>query len=171
MKDIHPNLVKKLEKFKAEYQQATAFAKLLPLFAERIIECEFTGDRHCRLASNYKQLYFPWDINWCVHRPTNFPEDEQFHEGLVNVYINCFTLFHEDIYHVAQKELWDAMKDIPCYYTDVLNSTFYFKPDEIEVGLEALNNWYIKVKDSTQEYLKEQKRKQLQAQLQELDNK
>jgi hypothetical protein len=169
MKDIHPNLVKKLEKFKTEYQQVTAFAKLLPLFANRIIDSEFTGDRHCRLGSHYKQINFSWHIDWYVNRPTNFPEDEQFHEGLVNVYINCLTLFHEDIYHLAQKELWEAMKDIPCYYTDVLNSTFYFKPDEIEAGLEALNNWYIKVKDSTQDYLKEQKRKQLQAQLQELD--
>ncbi len=170
MIDIHPKLTQKLQKFEREYEQVTAFAKLLPLFADRIIDCEFTGDRYCELANHYKQIYFNWGINWGVNSPTNFPE-EDYHSGLVNVYINCLTLFHEDIYHLAQKELWEAMKDVPCYYTDVLNSTFYFKPDEIEVGLEALNNWYIKVKDSTQDYLKEQKRKKLQAQLQELDNK
>jgi hypothetical protein len=169
MKEIHPKLVKKLEKFEAEYQQVTAFAKLLPLFADRIIDCEFTGDRYCELAGRYKQLRFDWGISWGVKRPSNFPEEQEYHEGLVNTYINCMSLFHDDIYHLAQKELWEAMKDVPCYYTDVLNSTFYFKPDEIEVGLEALNNWYVKVKDSTQDYLKEQKRKQLQAQLQELD--
>jgi hypothetical protein len=169
MQKIHPKLKLKLDTSKKEYQKVTAFAEVLPLFASQIIDCEFTGDRHCRLGTHYKQLHFPWNINWCVNRPTNFPEDEQFHEGLVNVYINCLTLFHEDLYHVAQKELWEAMKDVPCYYTDVLNSTFYFKADEIEVGLEALNTWCIKVKDSTQNYLKEQKRKQLQAQLQELD--
>lgn len=169
MKDIHPKLVEKLKRDKAIYQKVTAFAELLPLFSQHIVAYEFTGERYCNLTDRYKQLGFAWGINWSVNRPTNFPEDEKFHEGLVNVYINCLTLFHEDIYHLAQKELWEAMKDIPCYYTDVLNSTFYFKPDEIEAGLEALNTWYIKVKDSTQEYLKEQKRKQLQAQLQELD--
>ncbi len=169
MKDIHPKLVKKLEKFEIEYQQVTAFAKLLPLFADRIIDCEFTGDRYCELAQKYQQISFGWGVNWTVHRPTNFPEDANYHEGLINIYINCLSLFHDDVCHIAQKELWEAMKDIACYYTDVLNSTFYFKPDEIEAGLEALNNWYIKVKDSTQDYLKEQKRKQLQAQLQELD--
>jgi hypothetical protein len=169
MKDIHPKLKLKLDTSKKEYQKVTEFAKVLPLFADKIIDCEFTGDRHCRLGSHYKEIHFSWNINWTVDRPTNFAEDEQFHEGLVNVYINCLTLFHEDIYHLAQKELWEAMKDVPCYYTDVLNSTFYFKPDEIEAGLEALNSWYVKVKNSTQDYLKEQKRKQLQAQLQELD--
>lgn len=169
MKEIHPKLKLKLETSKKEYQKVTAFAKLLPLFSDYIVACEFTGDRYCKLTDRYKSIGFPWGINWYVNRPTNFSEDEKYHEGLVNAYINCMSLFHEDIYHLAQKELWEAMKDVPCYYTDVLNSTFYFKPDEIEAGLEALNNWYIKVKDSTQDYLKEQKRKQLQAQLQELD--
>ena len=169
MKDIHPKLKLKLDTIKKEYQKVTAFAEVLPLFAHQIIDCEFTGDRHCRLASHYKQIDFSWYINWSVNRPTNFPEDEQFHEGLINVYINCLTLFHEDIYHVAQKELWEAMKDVPCYYTDILNCTFYFKPNEIEVGLEALNNWYVKVKDSTQDYLKEQKRKQLLKELEKLN--
>lgn len=170
MQKIHPKLVKKLEKFEIEYQQVTAFTKLLPLFADRIIDCEFTGDRYCELGQKYKQLYFSWGINWGVNRPTNFPEDQEYHEGLVNVYINCMSLFHDDIYHIAQKELWEAMRDVPCYYTDVLNSTFYFKPDEIEVGLEALNTWYIKVKDSTQDYLKEQKRKKLLKELEQLND-
>lgn len=169
MKDIHPKLKLKLDATKKEYQKVTAFAKLLPLFSDEIVVYEFTGERCCTLTGRYKSIGFPWGVNWYVNRPTNFPEDEKFHEGLVNVYINCMTLFHEDIYHVAQKELWEAMKDVSCYYTDVLNSTFYFKPDEIEAGLEALNSWYVKVKNSTQDYLKEQKRKQLQAQLQELD--
>jgi hypothetical protein len=170
MKDIHPKLKLKLDTIKKDYQKVTAFAELLSLFAGRIIDREFTGDRYCELADYYKQIPFNWGINWGVNSPTNFPDDK-YHQGLVNVYINCMSLFHDDVYHIAQKELWEAMKDVPCYYTDVLNSTFYFKPDEIEVGLEALNNWYVKVKDSTQDYLKEQKRKQLQAQLQELDNK
>jgi hypothetical protein len=170
MQKIHPKLVKKLEKFEIEYQQVTAFAKLLPLFADRIIDCEFTGDRYCNLTDRYKLIGFPWGVNWYVNRPTNFPEDEEYHEGLVNVYINCLTLFHDDLYHLAQKELWEAMKDVPCYYTDILNSTFYFKPNEIEVGLEALNAWYIKVKDSTQDYLKEQKRKKLLKELEQLND-
>lgn len=169
MKDIHPKLVKKLENIENEYQQVTAFSKLLPLFADRIIDCEFTGDRYCQLADRYKQTPFNWGINWTLTKPTNFPEDEEYHEGLLNVYINCVSLFHEDIYHFAQKELWEAMKDVQCYYTDTLNSTFYFKPDEIEVGLEALNNWYNQVKAKSTDYLKEQTRKRLQAELQELD--
>jgi hypothetical protein len=170
MQKIHPKLKLKLDTSKKEYQKVTAFAEVLPLFADYIIDREIKGDRYCELGQKYKQLYFSWGINWGVNRPTNFPEDQEYHEGLVNVYINCISLFHDDIYHVAQKELWEAMKDIPCYYTDVLNSTFYFKPNEIEVGLEALNAWYIKVKESTQDYLKEQKRKKLLKELEQLND-
>jgi len=49
MKDIHPKLKLKLDATKKEYAKVTEFAKVLPLFASHIIDCEFTGDRYCRL--------------------------------------------------------------------------------------------------------------------------
>jgi hypothetical protein len=168
MKEIHPTLLKKLAETKEKYEKVTAFAEMLPLFAKEIIEREYTSNEYCRLCSWYKQLPLTWGADWRTNRPTNFPEDQPCDLGLVHVYINCCSLFHDDLYSFASKELDEAMKDVPCYFVDHLNSTYYFKPNEVEVGLEALNAWYLKVKETGQQQLNEQKRKRLLKELEQL---
>lgn len=152
-----------------EYENITAFAELLPLFADKIIDGELTSDRHRTLTHRYKQLNLQWGVNWIVHKPTNFPDKEDFQKGLICIYINYCSLFNDDIYDLAHRELCEAVKDMVCYYTDYSNSTFYFKPDEIEAGLELLNRWYINVELKSIEYTNKQKRAHLLKQLQELD--
>jgi hypothetical protein len=168
MKEIHPTLLKKLAETKDKYEKVTAFAEMLPLFAKEIVYQELTGQGFAQLAQIYKQTPFSWGVNWYTNRPTNFPEDQPCDLGVVQVYINCCSLFHKDLYSFASKELHEAMKDIPCYFADHLNSTYYFKPNEVEVGLEALNAWYLKVKETGQQQLNEQKRKRLLKELEQL---
>jgi hypothetical protein len=170
MKNIHPKLAERLTKLKDKYKRVTEFAELLPIFEERIIEYEFTKDQHCVLSSHYKDLDFGWNVNWITQVPFNFPEYEECHRGLICIYINCIVLFHEDVYDLAYRELETVMKEVPCYFVDHLNSTFYFKPEEIEDGLEALHTWYLKVKSEGATYIKEKKRRALMQQLEELKN-
>ena len=77
--------------------------------------------------------------------------------------------FNDNVYDLAHRELDEATKDMLCYYTDYSNTTFYFKPDEIEAGLELLNRWYINVELKSIDYTNKQKRANLLKQLQELD--
>jgi hypothetical protein len=169
MRDIHPTLFTKLQELTTDYENITAFAKLLPLFADKIITGEFTSTQHFELTQKYKQLPLKWGARWTLYMPTNFPEKEEFHKGLISIYINCMSLFDNSVYNLAQTMLWEETKNIKCYYIDPMNTTFYFKPDEIEAGLESLNSWYVSVQDKSEEYLKQQKRKKLLEQLQELD--
>ena len=169
MRDIHPMLFKRLQNLTIEYENVTAFAELLPLFADKIIAGEFTSDGHRTLTHRYKQLNLQWGVNWTLHEPTNFPEKEEFHKGLISIYINCCNLFNDNVYDLAHRELDEATKDMLCYYTDYSNTTFYFKPDEIEAGLELLNRWYINVELKSIDYTNKQKRANLLKQLQELD--
>jgi hypothetical protein len=113
-------------------------------------------------------MYFNWGINWGVNRPTNYPEDQPCEIGLVNVYINCMSLFHDNLYSFAHSELDKTVGKIKCYFYDDLNSTFYFKPDEVEAGLDAIVEWYNSTKAQADLQLKEIKRKELERQLKEL---
>lgn len=168
MRDIHPTLLTKLQKLTTDYENITAFAELLPLFADKIITCEFTANKHCALTHRYKELDLKWGVNWTLYMPSNF-KHEEFHKGLISVYINCTDLFNDCVYDLAREELAEATEDMLCYYTDHSNTTFYFKPDEVEEGLELLNSWYINVQLKSIECDKEQKRIRLLKQLQELD--
>jgi hypothetical protein len=166
---MHPKLQVKLNEKAAQYAKVTAFAKVLPMYADVIIENEYTGDMYHRLGQRYKELYFAWDIAWQVHKPTNFPDDRTYEEGTIYIYVNCMSIFNEAVYHMAQDKLREHMKDIPVYFYDCWNSSYYFKPHEIEVGLEALNNWYLDTKANVDAYLKEKRRKELQAELEKLE--
>ncbi len=165
---LHPALQTRLKETKERYEQVTLFAEKLPMFADQIISSEHTGDSYCSLARHYKGMYFNWDINWGAHRPTNYPEDQPCEIGLVNVYINCMSLFHDDLYSFARSELDKVVGKIKYYFYDDLNSTFYFKPDEVEAGLDAIVEWYNSTKAYADAQLKEIKRKELKRQLKEL---
>lgn len=166
---IHPELEERLYQMHKKFEKVTSFAKLLPLYSNEIISKEYTGDTYCSLSNHYKNMYFPWDIAWQTHKPTNFPDDRTYEEGTICIYVNCMSLFSEAVYHMARDKLIEHMKDIPVYFYDGWNSTYYFKPHELEVGLEALNNWYLDTKSNVETYLKEKRRKELQAELEKLE--
>lgn len=168
MQKLHPTLQNRLEETRKRYKQVTLFAEKLPVFAEQIISSEYTGDEYCSLARYYKGMYFNWDINWRVHRPANYPENQPCEIGLVDVYINCMSLFHDDVHAFAHSELDKTVGKIKCYFYDDLNSTFYFTPDEVEAGLDAIVEWYNSTKAQVEIVLKEIKRKELERQLKEL---
>lgn len=170
---IHPDLAAKLKETTDRYAKVTAFAERLPLFASRIIADEITGENYSSLSSNYKTLYFNWGIKWTMRQElTNRKELLKPSEvGLVDVYINCCSLFPDDCYAEASKSLHDAMQDVPVFYTDWLNSTFYFKPDEVENGLEALHNWYATMQGKIKEIRQANRKAELLAELAKLENK
>jgi hypothetical protein len=65
--------------------------------------------------------------------------------------------------------LKDKCKNIKYYFYDISNSTLYFKPEEVEGGLDAIVEWYTKTKSETDSKLKEIKRNKLEAELRALD--
>jgi hypothetical protein len=169
MKEIHPELQERIKIKLEAYQKVTAFAQKLPLFEKQIIQDEQTGDTFFKVASGYKGVYFSWGINWHCGRPPNYPENEPCELGLIGVYLNRFDLFDEDMYEFASKELKDKCKNIKYYFYDISNSTLYFKPEEVEGGLDAIVEWYTKTKSETDSKLKEIKRNKLEAELRALD--
>ena len=55
---------------------------------------------------------------------------------MFNIYINSLSLYdsHENY---GLKEL-----NIPCFFFDKINTTFYIEEKDIEAALEMLNDWY-----------------------------
>ncbi len=166
---IHPTLQTRLQVMRLKYEKVTAFAECLPLFADDIIAKEYTGDVYHALTNRYKDMYFQWDISWWVNRPTNFPDSRAYESGVICVYVNNYSMFNDALYNFSNERLYVAMKYVPCYFYDSLNSTWYFKPDELEHGLEVLNMWYNLTRAEGAEYLKQAKRKQLEAELEKLN--
>jgi hypothetical protein len=150
--ELHTKLAERLEKDIDTYRKVTSFANLLPLFEKEIIEKLYTGEQFAKLSNYYKGLSLSWGINWRVLKPTNYPESKVYESGTVEVYVNVMSLFNTyNIYDTVKCSLYEHMKNVPCYFFDNMNSTYYFKPNEIEVGLDALNDWYNKVKTEVEE--------------------
>ena len=166
---IHPELEERLYQMHKKFEKVTSFAKLLPLYSNEIISREYTGETYCALSNRYKDMYFAWDIAWQVSKPTNFPDDRTYEEGTICIYVNCMSIFNEDLYHMAKDKLNEHMQDTPVYFYDGWNSTFYFKPNELENGLEDLHGWYLDTKASADAYRKEKRRKELQVELEKLN--
>jgi len=166
---MHPKLQEYLDNLAIRFEKVSAFAELLPMYADTIIENHYEGNSYHSLGNRYKDMYFAWDISWYVNKPTNFPDERTYEEGVVCIYINCMQIFGEALYHMAHEKRRVHMKDVPVYYYDISNSTYYFKPHELEGGLEALHVWYLDNKASADAYLKEKRRKELQAELEKLN--
>ena len=167
---LHPVLQERLQKKEEHYQRVTAFAEKLPLFADTILGQEEDGSLFFELTPRYKGVYFGWGVNWYTNKPTNFPDERVYEPGVVNVYINSCYLFDDKLYTLAEQSLGRLSSEIKCYFYDNLNSTFYFKPDEVEEGLDKIAEWYHEVKSESAAYLKEMKRKELQDQLKALED-
>ena len=166
---IHPELQAELKKIKDDYSKVTSLAKALPLFAESIISQKITGDSYHKFTERYKTLPLAWGICLQKNKPTNYPEGKEHpKEGLICVYINCMNLFKDDLYYFSNSKLNEAVSGIKVHFFDNLNSTFYFKFDELEEGLEKLHLWYTEVKSLAHAEFKRQKKLELEKQLKEL---
>lgn len=168
--EIHPELLIKLKNTEEKYKKVTAFAAKLPLFSQHILRDELTGESYSRLTSWYKTLNLQWGVNWDVNvdltnRGTPLQKDQI---GLISVYINCYCLFPEECYDAAYAALHNA--NIEAFYIDWMNSTFYFKPSEVEAGLEALHDWYLKMTSQIKDIQQAKRKAELQAELAKLES-
>jgi hypothetical protein len=171
--EIHPELLEKLNDAEQRYKKATALATRLPLFASRIITNEFTGNDYCTLSDRYKALPLSWGICWNPHSElTNRKQPLKPEErGVVQVYINCYSLFPDECYAAAQGSLAELITSIKVFYFDFMNTNFYFKPEEVEAGLEALNDWYVTMRGRVSEIQQAKRKTELLAELAKLENK
>lgn len=171
-KKIHPTLATKLLQQKKNYENITAFAELFPQYSRQILDCEYTGESYCKFTEHHKSLPLNWGVNWRVNPPTNYPEDQLDGKpyGLVSVYINVISLFGDSVpYSFGHSSLADVVSDIKVHFYDSWNSTFYFLPEELEEGLNKLNDWYIGTKSKIEPYLKQKRKEELEKQLKELE--
>jgi hypothetical protein len=166
---IIAELETRLANKRKKYEQVTKLVELLPMFKDRIISNEITGDRFEELASHYKGVYFAWGINLGINEPTNY-EGEYKDQLHVSVYCNCISMFGEDLYNYANRTMHEAMQNVPMFHNDILNSTFYFEPHQVENGLDTIVAWYNEVKAKGDAILKQKRKEELERQLKELEN-
>jgi hypothetical protein len=162
---IHPELQTALVNKAKEYKDCTEFAALIPLFSKSIIRDKNDGNNYYKLADRYKETYFAWGINWQTNKGYNHPKDLPMPRGLINIYINCINMFVEDVYTETNSSINKLATEVDCYYYDGLNSSFYFLPEQLEAGLDKINDWYVTTKGSIEGILKQKKIEKLQAEL------
>lgn len=166
---IIAELEMRLANKRKKYEKVSKLVEQLPMFKDRIISNEITGDRFEELASHYKGVYFAWGINLRVNKPTNY-EGEYKDQVTVEVYCNCISMFGEDLYNYANRTMHEAMQNVPMFHNDIMNSTFYFEPHQVENGLDAIVAWYNEVKAKGDTILKQKRKEELERQLKELEN-
>jgi hypothetical protein len=137
------------------------------LWDKIIIEQEYTG-RFCQLSNSYGKLPCNWGINWFTGIPINYPKKNHTELGFVSIYVNCFSLFNDNLHDFVYQELHKVIPSISVHFYDVMNSTFYFLPDEAEEGLKKLEQWYVETKGKCDAYLKEKRKIELQKELEKL---
>jgi hypothetical protein len=162
---VHPELQAGLVNEAKKYKNCTDFAALIPLFSKKIIQDKACGTDYFKLADRYKDTYFAWGINWQINKGINHPEELPMPRGLINIYINCMSLFNDDVYSETNSSINKLATEVECYYYDRSNSTFYFLPEQLEAGLDKINDWYVTTKGSIEGILKQKKIKKLQAEL------
>lgn len=165
---LNEKLSEKLAAKKTKYEKVTAFAALLPLFQDRIISEELTGESYAKLSDHAGKLYCAWGVNWRTHTPTNYPEETHSQVGFVNVYINTYALFGDKLSSFASKKLGEVLPSIEVHFYDALNSTFYFLPHEAEAGLKKLEEWYLDTKTQCDAQLKKMRVQELRRELENL---
>ena len=161
-------LIEKLAAKKAKYEKVTAFAALLPLFQNRIISEELTGESHAKLSDHAGKVYCAWGVNWNTNTPTNYPQETHSQAGFVNVYINTYSLFGDKLASFASQKLGEVLPSIEVHFYDALNSTFYFLPHEAEAGLKKLEGWYLDTKTQCDAQLKRMRVEELKHELEVL---
>jgi hypothetical protein len=162
---IHPELQAELVNIAKKYKNCTEFAALIPLFSKRILRDKVEGIEYVQLADRYKETYFAWGINWQTTKGCNHPKELPMPRGLINIYINCMNMFGDAVYEETNDSINKLAIEVDCYYYDALNSSFYFLPEQLEAGLDKINDWYVTTKGSIEGILKQKKIEKLQAEL------
>lgn len=148
--------------------EAQKFAERFPAFADRILEYKFTKEFTGEIDNKYKGIYFAWGIKrWFYREKSNITNyrgdfDPQY---LWVIYINEINLFGDDYTNTGIEEVKNS---IDLFFYDNLNCTFYATDEQIMPLLEALAEWYQKAKPINDEFRKDEKKRKLLAQLEQL---
>lgn len=130
-----------LKELKEKMIKAEAWAKKMPLFSENILEKKITGEENfLTYTKQFRDVYFQWGVNRSYYDDrrtiTNYRGTVSGH--FWEVYVNTYNLFDEHI----DNGLSDIENEIPIFFFDKPNKTFYATDKQIEKLLEALNEWY-----------------------------
>lgn len=141
MKVTNKAYLVELKELKEKMIKAEAWAKKMPLFSENILEKKITGEENFLTYTNqFRDVYFQWGVN------RSYYDDRRTitnYRGIVSghfweCYINTYNLFDEHI----DNGLSNIEYEIPIFFFDSMNSTFYATDEQIENLLIALNEWY-----------------------------
>lgn len=158
---------KEMQDLKEKMDKAKEFAEMLPVFSDEILSRKLDKTFTGTIQKRYKNIYFDWGINRYFYQDnkniTNC--DKEIKDTyLFNIYINSLNLYdsHENY---GLKEL-----NIPCFFFDRINTTFYIEEKDIETALEMLNDWYNQAKKiAFKDNLLKEKEK-LKKQLENIEN-
>ena len=132
-----------LKELKEKMIKAEAFAVRCPVFSKKILGEIITGEEcFVKFAPTYKSLstYSGIARYLCTVSPDNRVIDND-KDGrkmhLYPIYINTLVEYNSQ----SKYGLDNIHKNIPVFFYDSLNSTFYCTDEELEGLLNALDNW------------------------------
>lgn len=134
---------KEIQALKEKIDKAKEFAEMLPVFSDEILSRKLDKTFTGTIQKRYKDIHLDWGINRYFYQDNKNISNcskEIKDTYLFKIYINSLNLYdsHENY---GLKEL-----NIPCFFFDKLNTTFYIEEKDIEIALEILNDWYNRAK-------------------------
>lgn len=160
------NYEKEIQELQDKMNNAKEFAEMLPCFKDEILarklDKTFTGT----ICKKYKKLYLDWGINryWFEDSKNITNCDKSIADKyLFKIYINTLNLFDSyEKYGLCELE-------IPCFFFDRINTTYYIEEQDIEVALDILNAWFIKAEILARIHNMEEERVKLLARLKTIE--
>lgn len=158
---------REIQDLKEKMEKAKEFAGMLPIFADEILSRKLDKNFTGTISKKYKDIYLSWGINRYFYEDnkniTNC--DKEIKDTyLFNIYINSLSLYdsHENY---GLKDL-----NVPCFFFDRLNTTFYIEEKDIETALEMLNNWYNQSKKIAFKHSLLDEKEKLKKRLENIEN-
>lgn len=159
---------KELRELEERMEKAEKWAEKMPIFADVILRKKLSGERSSSsdYGQKYKSLYLGWNINRYFYEDaknmTNCKK-EMKPTFLWRIYINTLSVYNDHekfgLEDVGAKD-W--------FFYDELNTTFYVTDDQIEDLLESLNDWYLSARVKLEKMRKDERVKEIEAELQKL---
>lgn len=166
--ELREEYKQEIEDLKIKMLDAQAFAEKLPCFSSQILRNKYTENFTGRMASKYGDLYYNWGIDrWFYDKAENIT-NYRGHlkpQYLWVLYINQYSLFGD---RYTDTGIHDICKSLDLFFYDVLNTTFYATDEQIIPLLDVLSVWYRGAKEVNAQFAKEQKKRELQKQLENL---
>lgn len=167
---LRPEYEKELEDMRLRMLDAQAFAEKFPAFSDQILSSKMHAGFTGSIAHTYKKMYFGWGINrkHCASRDSvmNYRGEDFSPCYLWYVYINQISLFGD---YYTDTGLYSIKDNVPVFFFDASNTTFYATDDQIMAVLDAICDWYEKAKVLNDTYRKEEKKKELLKELEKLE--